>query len=106
MVAIGQEMVREKLDVWQKSGKSEILRVHIYSSPSFLLLFCNIEILILQTYMEGMAMRGGLSPYQVLMMCETVNSVGQRNFTLVRKKSGESQGILKTSGCGNHVPVL
>ena len=65
MVAIGQEMVREKLDVWQKSGKSEILRVHIYSSPSFLLLFCNIEILILQTYMEGMAMRGGLSPYQV-----------------------------------------
>ena len=56
--------------------------------------------------MEGMAMRGGLSPYQVLMMCETVNSVGQRNFTLVRKKSGESQGILKTSGCGNHVPVL
>ena len=65
MVAIGQEMVREKLDVWQKSGKSEILRVHIYSSPSFLLLFCNIEILILQTYMEGMAMRGGLNPHQV-----------------------------------------
>ena len=28
-------------------------------------MFCNIEILILQTYMEGMAMRGGLSPHQV-----------------------------------------
>ena len=36
-------------------------------------------------------MRGGLSPSSGLM-CEIVNSVGQRNFTFVRKKSG----------CGNH----
>ena len=27
---------------------------------------------------------------------------GQGNLTLVRKKSGKSQGILKTDVCGNH----
>ena len=50
-------------------------------------------------------MRGGLSPSSGLMMCEIVNSFGQRNFTFVRKKSRKSQGILETSGCGNHVPA-
>ena len=50
-------------------------------------------------------MRGGLSPSSGLMMCEIVNSFGQRNFTFVRKKSRKSQGILEPSGCGNHVPA-
>ena len=59
MVATGQEMVREKIlqglgkvrEIHFKSGKSEILRVHIYSFPATLLLFSNIKILyhILQT---------------------------------------------------------
>ena len=31
-----------------------------------------------------------------------VNSFGQENFPFVRKKSRKSQGISKTSGCGNH----
>ena len=46
-------------------------------------------------------MRGGLTPSSGLM-CEVVNSVGQGNFTFVRKKSGTRQGISETSGCGNH----
>ena len=54
----------------------------------------------------GDGYEGRDEPSSGLMMCETVNSVGQRNFTFVRKKSGESQGILKTSDCGNHVSVL
>ena len=48
-----------------------------------------------------MAVRGGLSPSSSLM-CEIVNSVGQGNFTFVRKKSEESQGISEISGCGYH----
>ena len=48
-----------------------------------------------------MAVRGGFGPSSSLM-CEIVNSVGQGNFTFVRKKSEESRGILETSGCGNH----
>ena len=28
---------------------------------------------------------------------------GQGNFIFIRKKSGKSQGILKTHVCGNHV---
>ena len=54
----------------------------------------------------GDGYEGRVEPSSGLMMCETVNSVGQINFTFVRKKSGESQGIFKTSGCGNHVPVI
>ena len=54
----------------------------------------------------GDGYEGRVEPSSGLMMCETVNSVGQINFTFVSKKSGESQGIFKTSGCGNHVPVL
>ena len=38
-------------------------------------------------YVEEMVARGGLSPSSGLM-CEIVNSVGQGNFTFVRKKSG------------------
>ena len=48
-----------------------------------------------------MAVRGGLSPSSSLM-CEIVNSVGQGNFTFVRKKSEESQGISEISGCSYH----
>ena len=33
MVATGQEIVRENLSLWEKSGKSEILRVLIYLFP-------------------------------------------------------------------------
>ena len=49
-----------------------------------------------------MAVRGGWRPLSGLI-CEIVNSVGQRNFTFVREKSGKSQGISNTYGCGNHV---
>ena len=49
-----------------------------------------------------MAVRGGWRPLSGLI-CEIVNSVGQGNFTCVREKSGKSQGISKTYGCGNHV---
>ena len=48
-----------------------------------------------------MAVRGGLSASSSLM-CEIFNSLGQGNFTFVRRKSEESQGISETSGCGNH----
>ena len=41
---------------------------------------------------------GGWRPLSGLI-CEIVNSVGQGNFTFVRK----SQGISNTYGCGNHV---
>ena len=50
-----------------------------------------------------MAVRGGWRPLSGLI-CEIVNSVGQGNFTFVREKSGKSQGISNTYGCGNHVP--
>ena len=39
----------------------------------------------------------------IIRICEIVNSVGQGNFTFVREKSGKSQGISNTYGCGNHV---
>ena len=48
-----------------------------------------------------MAVREGLSASSSLM-CEIFNSLGQGNFTFVRRKSEESQGISETSGCGNH----
>ena len=36
--------------------------------------------------------------------CAIVNSVGQGNFTFIfSEKSGKSQGISETSGCGNQV---
>ena len=41
---------------------------------------------------EEDAVRGGLSSLSGLI-CEIVYSVGQGNFTFVRKKSGKSQGI-------------
>ena len=43
-----------------------------------------------------MAVRGGWRPLSGLI-CEIVNSVA-----LVREKSGKSQGISNTYGCGNH----
>ena len=48
-----------------------------------------------------MAVRGALSPFSGLV-CKTFNSVGQENFTLVRKKSEKSQEISEITGCGNH----
>ena len=48
-----------------------------------------------------MAVRGGWRPLSGLIF-EIVNSVGQGNFTFVREKSGKSQGISNTYGCGNH----
>ena len=42
-------LVREKLNVWKKSGESEILRVHInllFSLYFLILLFSNIKILL------------------------------------------------------------
>ena len=50
---------------------------------------------------EGMAVRVALSPFSGII-CKTFNSVGQENFTLVRKKSGKSQEISEITGCGNH----
>ena len=55
-------------------------------------------------WVERMAVRGGWRPLSGLI-CEIVNSVGQGNFTFVREKSGKSQGISNTYGCGNHVKV-
>lgn len=52
-----------------------------------------------------MAVRGGWRPLSGLI-CEIVNSVGQGNFTFVREKSGKSQGISNTYGCGNHATVM
>ena len=52
-------------------------------------------------WVERMAVRGGWRPLSGLI-CEIVNSVGQGNFTFVREKSGKSQGISNTYGCGNH----
>ena len=34
-----------------------------------------------------------------------VYSIGQGNFTFVRKRSGKSQGVSETSGCGNQMHV-
>ena len=48
-----------------------------------------------------MAVRGAVGPLSGLI-CEIVNSVGQGNFTFVRKKAGKNHGISETSGCGNH----
>ena len=33
---------------------------------------------------------------------EILHLFGQGNLTFIRKKSGKSQGILKTDLCGNH----
>ena len=55
-------------------------------------------------WVERMAVRGGWRPLSGLI-CEIVNSVGQGNFTFVREKSGKSQGISNTYGCGNHEEV-
>ena len=52
-------------------------------------------------WVERVAVRGGWRPLSGLI-CEIVNSVGQGNFTFVREKSGKSQGISNTNGCGNH----
>ena len=52
-----------------------------------------------------MAVRGGWRPLSGLI-CEIVNSVGQGNFTFVREKSGKSQGISNTYGCGNHENIM
>ena len=52
-------------------------------------------------WVERMAARGGWRPLSGLI-CEIVNSVGQGNFTFVREKSGISQGISNSYGCGNH----
>ena len=56
-------------------------------------------------WVERMAVRGGWRPLSGLI-CEIVNSVGQGNFTFVREKSGKSQGISNTYGCGNHVFII
>lgn len=62
---------------------------------------------LLKAIIDGwvMAERVALSPLSGLI-CEIVNSVGQGNFTVVRKKAGKSQGISETSGCGNHSCIL
>ena len=51
----------------------------------------------IKKWLEGMAVRGAVNPLSGLI-CEIVNSVGQGNFTFVRKKSGKIQGISETSG--------
>ena len=51
-----------------------------------------------------MAVRGGWRPLSGLI-CEIVNSVRQGNFTFVGEKSGKSQGISNTYGCGNHALI-
>ena len=118
--------VRENLHLWKKSGKSEILRVLIYLLPSqrcfcmvknascqSILFPCCVKKLSIHVHgvclaesinkwMERMAVRVGWRPLSGLI-CEIVNSVGQGNFTFVREKSGKSQGISNTYGCGNHV---
>ena len=48
-------------------------------------------------WVERMTVREGLSPFSGII-CEIVCSVGQGNFTFVRKKSGKFR-----KGCGNHV---
>ena len=55
-------------------------------------------------WVERMAVRGGWRPLSGLI-CEIFNSFGQGNFTFVREKSGKSQGISNTYGCGNHEGV-
>ena len=62
---------------------------------------------LLKAIIDGwvMAERVALSPLSGLI-CEIVNSVGQGNFTVVRKKAGKSPGISETSGCGNHSCIL
>ena len=52
----------------------------------------------------GMAERVASSPLWSII-CEIVNSVGQGNFTVVRKRQGKV-GISETSGCGNHISIL
>ena len=118
--------VRENLHLWKKSGESEILRVLIYLLPSqwcfcmvknvscqSILFPCYVKELSIHVHcvclaesinkrVERMAVRGGWRPLSGLI-CEIVNSVGQGNFTFVREKSGKSQGISNTYGCGNHV---
>ena len=117
--------VRENLHLWKKSGKSEILRVLIYLLPSqwyfcmvknascqSILFPCYVKELSVHVHcvclaesinkwVERMAVRGGWRPLSGLI-CEIVHSVGQGNFTFVREKSGKSQGISNTYGCGNH----
>ena len=48
------------------------------------------------------AEREELSKSIIKTNLKNINSTGQGNFKFVRKKSGKSQGISKTSGCGNH----
>ena len=43
-------------------------------------------------WVEGMAVRAALSPLSGLI-CEIVNSIGQGNFTFIRKKSGNFRNL-------------
>ena len=49
-----------------------------------------------------MVEREELSKSIIKTNLKNINSTGQENFKFVRKKSGKSQGISKTPGCGNH----
>ena len=49
-----------------------------------------------------MVEREELSKSIIKTNLKNINSTGQENFKFVRKKSGKSQGISKTSGCGIH----
>ena len=74
------------------------------SNKNFIHVHCVCLAESINKWVERMAVRGGWRPLSGLI-CEIVNSVGQGNFTFVREKSGKSQGISNTYGCGNHVHI-
>ena len=53
-------------------------------------------------WVERLAARGGSRPLPGVICAFFFNLVGQGNFTFVREKSGKSQGISRSCGCGNH----
>ena len=104
MVATGQEMVkekkitsrsgksqeislqvREKFNIWKKSGKSEILRLLIYSFPStftvfeYLKLFCTFESCVYWWSIGHIVCFSRTSIFYALCR-QTVNSCTDRGF--------------------------
>ena len=53
---------------------------------------------------EGDGCEGRVESIIRTKICEIVNSVGQGNFTFVRKCQGKVMEMSEISGCGNHIP--
>ena len=97
--------VRVNLILWEKSEKSEILRVLIYLLPTQRC-FCVNKNASCQLMLTARILWGRLKAITRINYWIFLNLVGQGNFTFVREKSKKSQRISKSYGCGNHACAM